>query len=167
MVYFWNACIILISFIVMEGVAWSLHKYVMHGFLWSVHKDHHIPHNKKFEKNDLFALVFVIPSWLFMMYGIMGGCDYRLYIGIGVTLYGAAYVLIHEGLIHGRIKVLANASSPFLVGLRNGHLSHHHKDKRADYKKEEDQCYGMLWVPMRFFREARAKAKQSRQQART
>lgn len=142
----------------MEGVAWTLHKYVMHGFLWWVHKDHHIAHNKKFERNDFFALVFAIPSWLFMMFGIMAGCDYRLYVGIGITLYGVCYVLVHEGLIHGRIKILANTKNVNLIALRNGHLAHHQHDKNADYKKENDKCYGMLWVPLHFFIEARKAA---------
>lgn len=154
MIYLWHALIIVFAFIVMEGVAWSLHKFVMHGFLWSVHKDHHIPHSKKFENNDFFAIVFALPSWLFMMYGIMGGCDYRLYLGIGVTLYGICYMLIHEGLIHRRIKALVNAQHPYFVALRNGHLAHHRKEKNSDYRKEDDMCYGMLWVPFRFFREA-------------
>jgi beta-carotene 3-hydroxylase len=155
MIYFLNAGIILLSFIIMEGVAWSLHKFVMHGFLWSLHKDHHIPHNKKFEKNDFFALIFFIPSWLLMMFGILAGCDFRLYVGIGITLYGICYALIHEGLIHKRIKVFTTTQNVYLTGLRNGHLAHHHKEKNANYKKEDDQCYGMLWVPFKFFVEAK------------
>ncbi len=145
----------------MEGVAWLLHKYVMHGFLWQIHKDHHIEHDKKFEKNDFFALVFALPSWLFMMFGIMAGCDYRLYIGIGVTLYGVCYVLVHEGLIHGRIKILADTKNVHLIALRNGHLAHHQHDNRADYKKENDKCYGMLWVPRHFFADAKKTIKSS------
>lgn len=156
--YLWNGLIILLAFVGMEGVAWCLHKYVMHGFLWWVHKDHHIPHNKKFERNDFFALVFVFPSWLFMMFGIMAGCDYRLYLGIGITLYGFCYVMIHEGLIHQRIKVLVNSKNVYLRGLRLGHLSHHVHDKSKNYRKEDDVCYGMLWVPYRFFKEARMRA---------
>src|SRR5690242_7053361 len=98
MLYVWYAFVVLITFTAMEAIAWALHKYVMHGLLWSLHEDHHRPHNKKMEKNDFFALVFAIPSWLFMMFGIMDGCDYKLYIGIGTTLYGICYVLVHDGL---------------------------------------------------------------------
>lgn len=153
MVYFLNALIILGTFILMELVAWSLHKYVMHGFLWHLHKDHHIPHNKKFEKNDFFAFIFFIPSWLLMMFGIMDGCDFRLYMGIGVTLYGFCYFMIHDGLIHKRINVLSHTKNKFLIALRNGHKAHHQYDAKADYKKENDICYGMFWVPKKFFDE--------------
>lgn len=110
---------------------------------------------KNLNATIFFALIFGIPSWLFMQFGIMAGCDYRLYIGIGITLYGACYVLVHEGLIHGRIKFFKNVTDYRLIALRNGHLSHHQHDKNADYKKENDVCYGMLWVPMKYFREAK------------
>lgn len=155
MVYFWNALIIILAFVSMEAVAWTMHKYLMHGALWNLHKDHHIPHDKKFEKNDFFSLIFVIPSWLLIMFGILNGCDYRLYMGIGITLYGACYFLIHDGLIHGRVKFMANTKNPHLLALKNGHLAHHKYDKRADHNKEKDVCYGMLWVPLRFFIEAK------------
>ena len=33
--------IIIVTFFLMEGVAWAAHKYIMHGFLWHLHEDHH------------------------------------------------------------------------------------------------------------------------------
>lgn len=33
--------VVLITFLVMEGVTWLTHRYVMHGFLWYLHEDHH------------------------------------------------------------------------------------------------------------------------------
>ena len=50
------------TFLFMEGVAWTTHKYVMHGILWSWHRSHHKKHDHALEKNDLFALVFSVPS---------------------------------------------------------------------------------------------------------
>ena len=136
----------------MEAVAWLLHRYVMHGLMWDVHKDHHIPHNKSFQRNDFFALIFGIPSWLLMMFGILGGCDFRLYMGIGITLYGIAYVMVHDGLIHKRFKIFNNTKNRYLVGLLKGHSAHHSHDGTADYDKDKDICYGMLLVPFRFFK---------------
>ncbi len=153
MIYFFYFLIIVITFIGMEFIAWSLHKYVMHGFLWHLHEDHHRPHDKVFEKNDLFALVFGIPSWLFMMFGIMHGCDYKLYIGIGIALYGVSYVLIHDGLIHGRFKVFRNPKSKYLIALRRGHFAHHKPRWKKNERLPNHSCYGMLWVPMKFFKE--------------
>ena len=55
--------IIVATFLFMEFVAWSVHKYIMHGFLWSIHKDHHIKDNKSwFERNDLFFIFYALVS---------------------------------------------------------------------------------------------------------
>ncbi|MBA3705433.1 MAG: sterol desaturase family protein [Bacteroidetes bacterium] len=155
MIYLWNTLIIIGSFILMELVAWTSHKYIMHGFLWYLHKDHHQPHDHKLEKNDFFALIFMLPSWLLIMFGVIGDCDYRLYMGIGFTLYGICYALIHDGLIHGRISLLNKTKNAKLLALKNGHLAHHENDTKADYKKENNVCYGMLWVPLKYFIEAK------------
>ena len=39
--------ITLVTFLIMEFVAWAVHKYIMHGFLWSLHKDHHVVDKEK------------------------------------------------------------------------------------------------------------------------
>ncbi|MCF8257592.1 MAG: sterol desaturase family protein [Flavobacteriales bacterium] len=150
-----NALIIIATFCVMELVAWFLHKYILHTFLWFVHDTHHLPRKGLWEKNDLIAFVFGIPSWLFMMFGIMAGCDWRLYVGIGILLYGVCYVLIHDGLVHQRFRIFS--SSPrnwYLLGLKLGHEAHHQHDGKSDYRKENDVVWGMLWVPHRYFRQA-------------
>ncbi len=142
--------VVIISFCAMEAIAWSMHKYVMHGSLWNIHEDHHRPHSGKFEKNDLFALVFAIPGWMFIMFGVMHGMDYKLYIGIGITIYGLCYFLIHDGLIHQRIKLFRNTKNVWFIALRKAHKAHH---KRIH--KEDGECFGMLIVPMKYFKEAR------------
>ena len=65
------AIIITIStFLFMEFIAWSVHKYIMHGFLWSLHKDHHqVDKDKVFQKNDYFFLIFAIPSIILIFIG--------------------------------------------------------------------------------------------------
>ncbi len=155
MEYIINGAIILATFSGMELVAWGLHKYILHTFLWIIHESHHIPRKGFFEKNDLVALFFGIPSWLFIMYGILHGYDFKLYIGIGILLYGICYVLIHDGLVHRRIRVFNNPKSFYLLGLKLGHEAHHRHDNKPDYKKENDIVWGMLWVPHEYFRQAK------------
>ena len=58
-----NILAFILSFLIMEGVAWTTHKYVMHGFLWILHKDHHQVRPGVFEKNDLFAFIFAVPAY--------------------------------------------------------------------------------------------------------
>ncbi|MEN9334053.1 MAG: hypothetical protein RLY35_1233, partial [Bacteroidota bacterium] len=63
--------ITLATFFIMEFMAWSTHRFVMHGFMWYFHEDHHVPHQKMFERNDVFFLIYAIPSWLCIMLGMM------------------------------------------------------------------------------------------------
>ena len=54
-----NTLTVIVSFVMMEGVAWFTHKYIMHGILWSLHRDHHKKETYGFfERNDFFFLIF-------------------------------------------------------------------------------------------------------------
>ena len=138
----------------MEGVAWFTHKYVMHGFLWVLHKDHHDRSNHSpFEKNDFFFLIFALPGSLFIILGSQIGIDFFLFwIGIGITLYGAAYFFVHDLFIHQRVKVLKKTKNPYLLGIRRGHKVHH-----KQLGKEDGECFGMLIVPLKYFKFFRQK----------
>ena len=144
-----NIAIVIASFWVMEFVAWFAHKYIMHTFGWVLHEDHHVANPPKFQKNDWFALIFAIPSWLNMQFGIMAGCDFRLYIGIGILLYGIAYVTVHEVVIHNRWGTRGKINHWYFQGLARAHFAHHkHK------QKEDGECFGMLVVPFKFFKKS-------------
>ena len=67
--YFIHTALVVGTFLLMEAVAWATHKYVMHGPLWSWHRSHHKKHPRALERNDLFALVFSIPSILLIVAG--------------------------------------------------------------------------------------------------
>ena len=139
--------VMLSAFIAMECIAWLAHRYLMHGFLWFLHEDHHKPRPGTFEKNDSFFLIFAIPSWLFIMFGVMDGADYKMYIGIGITLYGIAYFFVHEVVIHQRLKFFTRTKNPYLLALRRAHKMHH-----KHLGKEDGECFGMLYVPRKYFK---------------
>jgi beta-carotene 3-hydroxylase len=143
--------IVLVTFIGMEGVTWFVHKYVMHGFLWILHSDHHKKdHDHVLERNDAFFLFFGIPGFLLCLLGANAGLDQPwLWIGLGVTFYGLAYLLVHDIFIHQRLKIFRNTRNFYLLALRRAHKMHH-----KHLGKEEGECFGMLWVPFKYFREA-------------
>lgn len=142
------------TFLFMEFMSWFMHKYVMHGFLWVLHEDHHVPHKGALEKNDAFFLMFAIPSSLLMIFGSLEGLDYRFFIGLGILLYGIAYFLVHEVLIHQRLPWFKRTNNIYFRAIRKAHKVHH---KHLD--KEEGECFGMLVVPMKYFKEASESAK--------
>ncbi len=144
--------IVAATFIAMECVAWATHKYVMHGVLWSLHRDHHKKdHDHLLERNDAFFLIFAVPSMLLFFLGARLGLQTPwLWMGLGILLYGIAYFFVHEVFIHQRIKRLRSARGAYFHGLRRAHKAHH---KRIG--KEDGECFGMLWVPLEYFREAK------------
>jgi len=85
----------------MEFVAWAAHKYIMHGWGWGWHRDHHEPHDKVFEKNDLFGVVGAATAIALFTIGFFYS-PFLWWVGMGITLYGVIYTLIHDGLVHQR-----------------------------------------------------------------
>ena len=141
------ALITLGVFIIMEGVSWFTHKYVMHGFGWFLHEDHHQPKYDGFEKNDLFFAIFAIPSMALFYFGSNTEYIYLLHIGLGILCYGIAYFIIHDVLIHQRFKWFKNTNNAYLKGLRKAHKIHH-----KNMGKKDSQCFGMLFVPFKYFK---------------
>ena len=150
-----NIAIVAAAFIAMEGVAWLTHKYVMHGLLWFLHADHHRKDPQSvLEKNDSFFLIFSIPGITGLFIGMQHDFNYLFWIGLGITICGFAYFLVHDVFIHQRIHYFRRSDSAYLRAIRKAHKVHH---KHLD--KEQGECFGMLWVPWKYFMEA-AKAKQ-------
>ncbi len=145
-----NILIVLCSFLSMEAVAWLTHKYVMHGLLWILHEDHHRKNPTSFfEKNDYFFLIFALPGIVCLALGIYTDLHALLYVGSGITLYGFAYFMVHDVFIHQRFKIFRNADNVYFKAIRRAHKMHH---KHLD--KEDGECFGMLFVPLRYFRDA-------------
>jgi len=126
---------------VMELVAWFTHKYVMHKWLWFLHEDHHTKSPGFFEKNDAFFLIFAIPSILLLLFGTMKGIYWMVSIGAGIALYGAAYFLVHDIIIHQRFKIFSRSDNAYVKTVRWAHKMHH---KHLD--KEHGESFGMLIV---------------------
>jgi beta-carotene 3-hydroxylase len=136
-------------FCLMEGITWCTHRFVMHGWMWYFHEDHHQPNGSFFEKNDAFFLIFAVPSWLCIMFGAMAGGDVRMYLGFGILLYGIAYFLVHDVLIHQRFSWFSRTDNLYFRAIRKAHKVHH-----KHLGKEHGECFGMLIVPIKYFKEA-------------
>jgi beta-carotene 3-hydroxylase len=144
------AGITLLAVLGMEFVAWSAHKYVMHGFLWSWHRDHHQPHHEKegfFEKNDLFFIVFAVPSAICYAVGLSTPHLWALFIGIGISIYGLIYFLIHDVYIHRRFNWFRHLDNRFSRAILRAHGAHH-----AKRTKEDGESFGLLIVNPKYFK---------------
>lgn len=143
----------------MEFVAWAAHRYLMHGPLWSWHEDHHLPKYEKtgfWEKNDRFFIVFAIPSMFSYMAGSLYA-EYRwlLFVGIGISLYGLTYFLIHDVYIHQRFRWFKQLDSKYSRAILKAHGSHH-----SVTTKEDCESFGLLVVEPKFFKKITATKKE-------
>ena len=143
--------VIIASYFFMEFVAWFAHKYIMHGFGWFLHEDHHSedPQGTEsfFEKNDAFFVIFAVPAMLFFIFGSFYSVPLFLAAGIGITLYGATYFLIHDVFFHQRIKLFSFKGNAYFRALRRAHGMHH-----VHYTREEGECFGLLVFPVRYLK---------------
>ncbi|MBC7426816.1 MAG: sterol desaturase family protein [Bacteroidia bacterium] len=135
---------VVIGFTGMECMAWFSHKYVMHGFLWSWHKSHHEPRYGRFELNDLFGVFFALVAILFIVLGAFE-FDWRFFLGIGITLYGFAYFLVHDVFVHQRLPWLKKTKSPYFQAMRFAHKVHHKTSG-----KYGAESFGFLYVGKKY-----------------
>jgi beta-carotene 3-hydroxylase len=131
----------------------------MHGLLWKWHKDHHhkdhryeLPENtegKKFEKNDLFFLVYALPAIVLMIAGFSIPYYPLVFISIGISLYGITYFIIHDVIIHKRLKIpfLQNSQNSFIKGIIRAHQAHHWPKSKNDFKN-----FGLLIFPLHYYK---------------
>lgn len=136
-----HVLVMLASFFAMEALAWAGHKYIMHGWGWGLHRSHHEPHNGWFEVNDLYGLGFGLLAvatflWLTPLWPPL------YWIAVGVTLYGLAYFLVHDGLVHQRWPFHHKPRNAYLRRLVQAHRLHHAVDGR-----EGCVSFGFLYAP--------------------
>ena len=141
--------IVLGTFIAMEFISWGTHKYIMHGFLWNLHKDHHVKNKKSwFERNDLFFVFYAFVSAFFVI--LWGEFSFfpGLAIAIGIFAYGVTYFIVHDIFIHQRFKIWKRVNNRYAKAVRRAHKIHH-----KHLTKEDGECFGMLFVPKKFFKQ--------------
>lgn len=145
-----NFTLVLSAFVAMEGIAWLSHKYIMHGIGWVLHKDHHQKQaDNFFEKNDFFFLIFALPGIACLYRGLELNYNFVFWIGLGITCYGIAYFFVHDIFIHQRFNLFKRSDSFYLRAIRKAHKVHH-----KYVNKEHGESFGMLWVPLKYFKEA-------------
>ncbi|KAL5209607.1 hypothetical protein ABZP36_005230 [Zizania latifolia] len=112
----------------MEFWARWAHRALWHASLWHMHKSHHRPRDGPFELNDVFAIVNAVPAMSLLAYGffncglVPGLC---FGAGLGITLFGMAYMFVHDGLVHRRFPVGPIANVPYFRRVAAAHQIHH------------------------------------------
>jgi beta-carotene 3-hydroxylase len=135
--------IVLATVACMEGIAYSVHRWIMHGPLgWGWHKSHHEhDHEGAFEKNDLYAVVFsVLSVGLFALGSSLWPALW--WIAVGMSVYGLIYFIVHDGLVHQRWPFRVVPRRGYLRRLYQAHRLHHAVDGREDCVS-----FGFVYAP--------------------
>lgn len=140
------------AFILMEGISWFVHRFIMHGPLWHIHRTHHVHGKGFFELNDVFSLFFGSIAVFLLVWGLEHDNAYAIGSGIGISLYGLVYFLLHDILIHRRIKPIGHIRNQYLQALAAAHRDHHRSRER-----DGAVVFGLLCVPFRYYRQKKQK----------
>jgi beta-carotene 3-hydroxylase len=132
---------VVVSLLAMELVAVLTHRYVMHGWGWGWHRSHHEPHVGGLERNDLYAVVFAALAIALFAIG-SAVWPPLFWVAVGVTLYGALYFIVHDGLVHQRWPFRQTPRRGYLKRLVQAHRLHH-----AVTGREGAVSFGFLWAP--------------------
>ena len=127
----------------MEGVAYAAHRWVMHGPGWFLHESHHRERSGMFELNDLYAVIFAVPSFVLLLGGVqLGWWPGFTWIGAGIAAYGAIYFGFHDVIVHRRIGHRYVPRSGYMKRIIQAHRLHH-----AVEDKHGTVSFGFLWAP--------------------
>jgi len=132
--------LIILTVVFMELFAIFAHKYIMHGPGWFLHKSHHVKNNNKSELNDLYFVIFSLPSIYFIIKGILIENYIFLSIGIGILFYGIIYILLHDIFVHKRFGFNINFKNPIFKKIKVSHRKHHNS-------RTKDNCtnFGFIY----------------------
>lgn len=127
----------------MEAFAYAAHRWVMHGPGWFLHESHHRPRTGAFELNDLYAVIFAVPSFVLLLGGVqLGWWPGFAWIGAGIAAYGAIYFGFHDVIVHKRLPHRYVARSRYMKRIVQAHRLHH-----AVESKHGTVSFGFLWAP--------------------
>ncbi len=116
----------------MEGVAYAAHRWVMHGPGWFLHASHHRVRHGAWELNDLYAVIFAIPSILLILGGVqLGWGQACTWIGAGIAAYGAIYFGFHDWIVHRRLPGRFVPRSRYMKRIVQAHRLHHAVETKA------------------------------------
>ncbi len=129
-----------------EMVSAAIHRWLMHGPLWFIHQSHHRPGKGFFQYNDVFTLLFGGTGIYLLLQG-SSSLNAGFWSGAGISFYGICYFLLHDMLVHRRIRGWVSTRFTYFRALQKAHRAHH---KWVD--KKPGESYGLFLFSSRYFR---------------
>ncbi|GAC1419970.1 MAG: sterol desaturase family protein [Novosphingobium sp.] len=127
----------------MEVFAYVMHRWVMHGPGWFLHASHHRARTGWFELNDLYAVIFAVPSIVLIDLGAAYGWGSGVTaVGAGIAGYGAIYFGFHDWIVHRRLPHRVVPRSTYFKRIVQAHRMHHVVES-----KHGTVSFGFLYAP--------------------
>ncbi len=121
----------------MEHWARLLHGRVWHRWMWKLHRSHHGPRRGRFEANDLLSSSHSLLAIALIVYGFEGAPgllrEAAFGVGVGMTVFGLAYLAVHDGFVHGRLPLGWLERFAYFRRVREAHKAHHSRPHAAPF----------------------------------
>lgn len=115
--------------VAMELWARLLHRVFWHGPMYPLHRSHHRKRRGPFEANDALSTLHAPIAIALILYGRIAAPgplrEVLFGVGIGMTLFGGAYVVFHDGFVHGRLPLRWLGKVALFARIRDAHRVHH------------------------------------------
>ena len=97
----------------------------------------------RFELNDLYGVIFAVPSIVLLYGGVQGGWgDWATWVGAGIAGYGAIYFGFHDVIVHRRVAHRIVPRSTYFKRIVQAHRIHHAVESR-----EGTVSFGFIYAP--------------------
>ena len=141
-----------VTAVLMDLWAALLHGRIWHAWLWSVHRSHHEPGKGRLEANDALSLLHAPLAIALLLWGCASRPtilrEVSFGIGLGMSLFGLAYLVVHDGLVHGRLPVSGLLRIAYLRSVVRAHRAHH-------MRRPSGPPYGLFFGPRELARAQR------------
>ena len=152
----------LATLVLMDLWAALLHGAVWHGALYFVHRSHHRPRRGAWEQNDALSLLHAPIAIALILYGCSAAPsvarEVAYGVGLGMSAFGVAYVIVHDGFVHRRLPVAWLGRARFFRAVAQAHRVHHGRGGRHP-------PYGLFFGPWELARAGRKRLSASARQA--
>jgi beta-carotene 3-hydroxylase len=120
-----------------------MHRWVMHGPGWFLHASHHRARTGLWEANDLYFVIFAMPSILLLLGSVQWNWGvWATACGAGIAAYGLIYLGFHDILVHRRIGHRHVPRTRYIKRIVQAHRLHHAVETR-----EGCVSFGFLIAP--------------------
>jgi beta-carotene 3-hydroxylase len=96
-----------------------------------------------FELNDLYGVIFALPSIVLLYGGVQGDWGpWAAWVGAGIAAYGAIYFGFHDVIVHRRVEHRLVPRSAYFKRIVQAHRLHHAVESRVG-----TVSFGFIYAP--------------------